>query len=69
MHEQSWFDMLFSKYIPFMVRDRFAYSVKPLEQPELERFEGIHILHLHRHAAILLDICCDTIWYRCCGIC
>jgi hypothetical protein len=42
MHQQSWFDMLFSKYIPFMVRDRFAYSVKPLQNPELERFEGNH---------------------------
>ena len=41
MQEKSWFDMLFSKYIPFMVRERFKADPKPLKIAEIERFPGL----------------------------
>lgn len=37
--ESSWFNYVYAKYIPFMVRERFALDNAICTAPELDRFQ------------------------------
>jgi len=47
LQQMTWFNYMYAKYVPFMVRERFAIDSAPLEQEESEVFKVcIHALPL-----------------------